>query len=65
LVFELARPDVLPAGDFALRTSFQAICGDRELADYAQQWSPYRSIASAYLWKAHETMARAREKKVS
>jgi 3-methyladenine DNA glycosylase/8-oxoguanine DNA glycosylase len=65
MIFELARPDVLPAGDYALATCFQALCADRDLPDYAQQWAPYRSIASAYLWKAHETVAKQPKKKVS
>ncbi len=56
LMFALARLDVLPLGDLALRraiTQQYAINPSRqinELENIAQGWQPFRSIASWYLW---------------
>jgi 3-methyladenine DNA glycosylase/8-oxoguanine DNA glycosylase len=59
LIFHLGRPDVLPVDDYGVRKGF-AIAYDRELpspkelAAYGARWSPYRTVASWYLWRAVE-----------
>ena len=58
LMFSLGRMDVLPVGDLALRKSIQTHYGlpnDAALEDYlevAEEWRPYRTIASWYYWAA-------------
>ena len=60
LIFTLARPDVLPIGDFGVRKGFGAVYGKstpptpEELSLFGEQWRPYRSIASWYMWRALE-----------
>ncbi len=64
LIFELGRPDVLPVDDFGVRNGFRLAYGlrrmprPRALAGYGERWSPYRSVAAWYLWRAVE-LARA------
>ena len=58
LMFSLARLDVLPLGDLALRSAFAQHypLPDRpSIADYhaiADAWRPYRTVSSWYLWAA-------------
>ncbi len=58
LMFSLARLDVLPLGDLALRKSIELhynIDSTRhinKLGAISNRWQPYRSIASWYLWCA-------------
>lgn len=60
LIFRLGRPDVLPLDDYGIKKGFAATLGlDRlptrtELATHGVVWSPYRSVASWYLWRAAE-----------
>jgi 3-methyladenine DNA glycosylase/8-oxoguanine DNA glycosylase len=60
LMFDLGRPDVLPTGDYGVRTGFQKLHRKRrqptpaELERHARRWQPYRSVASWYLWRVHE-----------
>ena len=56
LLFGLARLDVFPVTDLALRKSMSSLYGldvnDFEGAEkVAQKWKPYRSIASLYMYK--------------
>ena len=56
LLFGLARLDVFPVTDLALRKSMSSLYGldvnDLEGAEkVAQKWKPYRSIASLYMYK--------------
>jgi DNA-3-methyladenine glycosylase II len=56
LIFSLGRLDVFSAGDLALRTGLGRVEGRAELrpkesAALAARWSPYRSVASLYLWR--------------
>ncbi len=57
----LGRPDAFPVGDLALkRIVSQLYFGgesltDGELADFSQRWSPYRSLATSYLFAALRT----------
>jgi DNA-3-methyladenine glycosylase II len=64
LMFQLGRPDVFPADDFALQYGFQRAYGLRgmptraALAKFAERWRPHRTMAAWYLWRAVE-LARA------
>ena len=56
LIFTLGRPDVFPATDLGIRKAVQrlyaqpALLPPRELAQLAERWMPYRSVAAWYLW---------------
>jgi DNA-3-methyladenine glycosylase II len=56
LLFELHRPDVFPAGDLGLRKALQMLDGldhapaEKAAAARAERWSPYRSLATRYLF---------------
>ena len=56
LLVGLDRPDVFLSGDLALRRAVQRIYGfdhpptDEEMADLADRWRPYRSLAVSYLF---------------
>jgi hypothetical protein len=58
LMFQLDRPDVLPVDDFGVRNGFRLAYGLRKmppskaLALYGARWSPYRTAAAWYLWRA-------------
>ena len=58
LIFTLARPDVMPTGDFAIRLAFKRLYGKRRdpspelILRATRSWSPYRSVASWYLWRS-------------
>jgi hypothetical protein len=60
LMFQFARPDILPVDDFGVRFGFQATYGLRKmpapkaLAAYGERWGPHRSAAAWYLWRAVE-----------
>jgi len=61
LLFAFGREDVFPVGDLGIRKGFEAVVGDgysrAEMCEYAERWSPYRSYASLYLWRASEDIA--------
>lgn len=55
LIFSLCRPDVLSWGDFGIRRGMMNLYGLPELTkaqfeQYRQNYSPYGSVASFYLW---------------
>jgi DNA-3-methyladenine glycosylase II len=56
LIFALDRPDVLLSGDLALRRAVQHAYGfdhlptEDEMAQVAERWRPYRSLAISYLF---------------
>ena len=58
LIFQLGRPDVLPADDFGVRTGFRLAYRRRELPApkeilaHGERWRPHRTIAAWYLWRA-------------
>jgi DNA-3-methyladenine glycosylase II len=60
LIFCLGRPDVFPWGDYGIRAAIRNQYGFADLPDrkaaekIAQQWKPYASIASWYLWRSLE-----------
>jgi len=77
LIFRLGRPDILPVTDYGVRKgfalTFQRVPKNRPLAaadlpkadvliKRAKRWTPYRSVASWYLWRACDLAAA--EKKI-
>lgn len=60
LIATLGRPDVLPVDDFGVREGWRLIKGfdkqpkPRELAELGTAWSPHRSTAAWYLWRASD-----------
>lgn len=62
LIFSLARLDVLPVGDLGVRKAIQQQFGFEKLPEAAEmealaaarRWSPWRSVASWYLWRSLE-----------
>lgn len=60
MIFTLHRPDVLPIGDINLRKGVQILYGLEQLPRPSQMdqicenWRPYRSVASWYMWKFAE-----------
>lgn len=57
LMFGLGRKDVFSTGDLILRNAMEELYGisDRkEMRQKAEDWKPYRTIASLYLWKNFE-----------
>jgi DNA-3-methyladenine glycosylase II len=64
LMFVLNRPDVLPVDDFGLRQAVKLFYRLRETPDAARtrrigkNWSPWRSVATWYLWRGLERYQR-------
>jgi DNA-3-methyladenine glycosylase II len=55
LMFSLNRPDILSLGDVALQRAARLLYGEGvSLEQIGQAWSPYRSVASWYLWRHAE-----------
>ena len=58
LIFNLGRPDVLPVHDLGVRRGFQLAYRKRKLPEpeqldrYGIRWSPHRTTAAWYLWRA-------------
>jgi DNA-3-methyladenine glycosylase II len=58
LIFTLGRLDVLPVDDFGVREGYRRAYGKRvrptpkALGKLGEPWSPYRSVAAWYLWRA-------------
>jgi DNA-3-methyladenine glycosylase II len=58
LIFQLGRPDVLPADDFGVRSGFSAAYGwadlpkPKALLAHGERWKPHRTTAAWYLWRA-------------
>lgn len=58
LIFTLGRPDILPVDDFGIREGWRLLLGldaqpkPRELATRGAAFTPYRSTAAWYLWRA-------------
>ena len=57
LIFNLGRLDILPHNDLAIRRNYQKLkrltnpITPKEIIEISAAWSPYRSIASWYLWR--------------
>lgn len=60
LMFALKRPDVFPVLDLGVRNGMQKAYGIDPKAKYpeyeaiAENWRPYRSVASWYMWRILE-----------
>ncbi len=60
LLFVLEREDVLPLGDLAVRRGIEELYNDgeeltrTEMREIAEEWRPYRSMATKYIWAAYE-----------
>jgi DNA-3-methyladenine glycosylase II len=60
LIFRLTRPDVFPVGDLGIVKAMQKAYNLRgapnvkRLYAIADQWRPYRTVASWYLWASLE-----------
>ena len=61
LMFNLGRPDVMPAADLGVQKGVQAVYRMRKLPDpdrvlaKTRHLAPYRSAASWYFWRAADT----------
>jgi DNA-3-methyladenine glycosylase II len=60
LIFSLGRLDVMPHGDYGVRSAIQKLYGLEELPDpetchrIAEPWRPYASIGAWYCWRSLE-----------
>ncbi len=60
LIFTLGRLDVLPVDDFGVRNGIRLAYGldappsRNDVLSRGENWRPYRSVASWYLWRAAE-----------
>jgi len=69
LMFCLGRPDIMPAGDLALREAAGLVKRKRKRPDEAalrrmgESWRPWRSVAARVLW--HYYAAKAKEAKTN
>lgn len=58
MIFHLSRPDVLPLADIGLQKAIfrhynkEQKMSLAEIFDLSQQWKPYRSVATWYLWRS-------------
>lgn len=58
LIFQLGRPDVLPADDFGVRNGFRLAFDldempkPKEVLAYGERWRPHATTAAWYLWRA-------------
>ncbi|MDD2772326.1 MAG: DNA-3-methyladenine glycosylase [Elusimicrobiales bacterium] len=58
LIFTLARPDVLPAGDYGFKTAvmkayrLKKLPDAKKLEQLSANWRPHRSAATWYLWQS-------------
>ena len=58
LIFQLGRPDILPADDFGVRMGFRLaykkrdLPTAREILAHGERWRPHCTTAAWYLWRA-------------
>jgi DNA-3-methyladenine glycosylase II len=58
LIYTLERMDIFPADDFGVREGYRRFKGleaqltRKQMIDTAQAWSPWRTVAAWYLWRA-------------
>ena len=70
LIFTLGRPDVLPVDDFGVREGYRWLHGleaqttPRALSAIGEAWSPHRSVAAWYLWRAADAAKRGEDSPV-
>lgn len=64
LIFTLGRLDVLPVDDFGVREGYRVLHGldtqpkPKQLGEIGLAWSPYRSLATWYLYRAADEARR-------
>ena len=67
LISALNRPDVLPVDDFGVREGWKRLNGldvqpkPKALAEIGAAWTPYRSMAAFYLWRASDEGKRIKQ----
>jgi DNA-3-methyladenine glycosylase II len=76
LMFRLGRPDVLPTSDYGVRKGFaltylglkpgtkltpDLLATAAQIEKRAKKWSPWRSVASWYMWRACDLAAKKSE----
>ena len=60
LIFTLNRPDIFPATDLGIQKGYQryyrlqTLPKPYDMIEKAEQWRPYRSVVTLYLWYAVE-----------
>lgn len=60
MMFTLLREDVFPVGDLGIRKGMERLLFEGEAQSHedliarAEVWSPYRSVASLYIWKGYK-----------
>lgn len=60
LIFTMGRPDIFSYGDLGLKNAIRNLYGLKdkptleEATEITDQWKPYRSYGSRYLWKSLE-----------
>lgn len=70
LIFNLARPDVLPVHDLGVRKGWAVTYGKKhmpkpkDLLAFGERWRPYRTIASWYMWRAFQRAGYAATNKI-
>src|ERR1700682_1646442 len=70
LIFNLGRPDVLPIHDLGVKKGWSVTYGKKhmpkpkELLAFGEQWRPYRTVASWYMWRAFERAGYAATNKI-
>jgi DNA-3-methyladenine glycosylase II len=69
LIFQLGRKDVLPVGDFGVRTGFRIAYKKREMPQpkallaFGEKWKPHRTTAAWFLWCVADAAKTAKKKK--
>jgi DNA-3-methyladenine glycosylase II len=62
LIFQLGRPDVLPADDFGVRNGFRHAYKKRDLPTpkeilvHGERWRPHGTTAAWYLWRVADAV---------
>tara|TARA_B100000029_G_scaffold55781_3_gene50596 strand:- start:11296 stop:11931 length:636 start_codon:yes stop_codon:yes gene_type:complete len=55
LIFTLGRADIFPIGDLGVRNGFKILFNknstEKQMIKKSNQWKPYRTIMSWYLWR--------------
>ncbi len=55
LMFTLGRADIFPVDDLGIKNGIKKLTGKEmtkaEMAEFAEIWKPYRTVASWYIWK--------------
>lgn len=60
-IFAIGHKDIFAVDDLGLQKGVQILLGldvlpvKKDMLDLAEQWRPYRSIASWYLWRLVES----------